>query len=43
MVKDMLDESSFDASPAGFVPDKAAGVAAKVAGKLRRNTPEDPR
>jgi hypothetical protein len=32
MVKDMLDESSFDASPAHHVPGQAA---TKVADKLR--------
>lgn len=43
MVKDMLDESSFDASPARPVPGKVGRAAAKVAGRLRRDTGEEPR
>ena len=35
MVKDMLDESSFDASPAHSVPGGLGKGAAKIAGKLR--------
>jgi pyruvate dehydrogenase (quinone) len=35
MVKDMLDESSFDASPAHHVPGPVGKAAAKVADKLR--------
>lgn len=35
MVKDMLDESSFQASPAHAVPGPVGKAAAKVAGKLR--------
>jgi len=34
MVRDLLDESSFDASPAHAVPGPVARTAAKVAGKL---------
>ncbi len=37
MVKDMLDESSFEASPASSVPGPVAKTAAKVAGKLRHS------
>jgi pyruvate dehydrogenase (quinone)/pyruvate oxidase len=35
MVKDMLDESSFEASPAHAVPGPAGKAAAKLAGKLK--------
>jgi pyruvate dehydrogenase (quinone)/pyruvate oxidase len=35
MVRDMLDESSFDASPAHSVPGPVGKAAAKIAGKLR--------
>lgn len=35
MVKDMLDEASFDASPGHIIPDKIGHVAASLAGKLR--------
>lgn len=35
MVKDMLDESSFEASPRHHVPSAVGRVAAKVAGTLR--------
>ncbi len=38
MVKDLLDESSFDASPAHPIPDKAARAAGKIADRLRRGT-----
>ena len=34
----MLDEASFEASPAHPVPAKAGAVGAKLAGKLRRNS-----
>jgi pyruvate dehydrogenase (quinone) len=36
MVRDMLDESSFDASPAHAVPGLVGKAAAKVAGRLRK-------
>ena len=35
MVRDMLDESSFDASPAHSVPGPVARAAAKITGKLQ--------
>jgi pyruvate dehydrogenase (quinone)/pyruvate oxidase len=35
MVKDVLDESSFDASPGHVVPSRLGQAAARVAGKLR--------
>lgn len=35
MVKDMLDESSFDASPGGRIPDRLGQAVASVAGRLR--------
>jgi len=35
MVKDMLDESSFDASPGHVIPGAVGRVAANVAGRLR--------
>jgi pyruvate dehydrogenase (quinone)/pyruvate oxidase len=35
MTKDMLDESSFEASPAHFVPGPVGRAASKIAGKLR--------
>jgi pyruvate dehydrogenase (quinone)/pyruvate oxidase len=41
MVKDMLDESSFQASPAHAVPGPVGKAAAKVAGKLRRADGEE--
>jgi pyruvate dehydrogenase (quinone)/pyruvate oxidase len=37
MVKDMLDESSFEASPAHAVPGPVGKAAAKLTGKLRGN------
>lgn len=37
MVKDMLDESSFEASPAHAVPGRIGKAAAKVADRLRGN------
>jgi pyruvate dehydrogenase (quinone)/pyruvate oxidase len=40
MVKDMLEESSFDASPAPSIPGKAAQAAAKLADRLRRGADE---
>jgi pyruvate dehydrogenase (quinone)/pyruvate oxidase len=35
MVKDMLDEASFDASPAHRIPDAVGRAMSGVAGKLR--------
>jgi pyruvate dehydrogenase (quinone) len=35
MVKDMLDEASFESSPAHRVPGPAGLTGAKIAGKLR--------
>lgn len=35
MVKDLLDESSFDASPGHFIPGKIGKATSGVAGKLR--------
>jgi pyruvate dehydrogenase (quinone) len=35
MVKDMLDESSFDASPGHVIPDKVGQAVSSLAGKLR--------
>lgn len=35
MVKDVLDESSFDAGPGHAVPGKLGGAVAGVVGKLR--------
>jgi pyruvate dehydrogenase (quinone)/pyruvate oxidase len=35
MTKDMLDESSFEASPAHFVPGPVGRAASKIAGKLQ--------
>lgn len=35
MVKDMLDESTFDASPGHVTPGKVGQAAAGVVGKLR--------
>ena len=37
MVKDMLDESSFDASPAHAIPGPIGKAAAKVADQLRKS------
>jgi pyruvate dehydrogenase (quinone)/pyruvate oxidase len=34
MVKDMLDESSFDASPGGFIPGPVGKLAGKFAAKV---------
>jgi pyruvate dehydrogenase (quinone)/pyruvate oxidase len=43
MVKDVLDESSFEASPGGFIPDKVGQVVSGVARRLRdRADPEHP-
>ena len=43
MVKDVLDESSFEASPGGFIPDKLGQAVAGVARKLRdRADPHHP-
>ena len=43
MVKDVLDESSFEASPGGFIPDKLGHAVAGVARKLRdRADPDHP-
>jgi pyruvate dehydrogenase (quinone) len=36
MVRDLLDESSFDASPAHAVPGPVGRAAATIAGKLQR-------
>ncbi len=41
MVKDMLDESSFDASPGGVIPAPVAKVAGKVADKLAGHTGQE--
>jgi pyruvate dehydrogenase (quinone)/pyruvate oxidase len=41
MVKDMLDESSFEASPAHHIPSAVGKVAAKVAATLRDRTNAD--
>ncbi|HEX5562068.1 MAG TPA: thiamine pyrophosphate-dependent enzyme [Nocardioidaceae bacterium] len=38
MVKDVLDESSFDASPGGLIPDSFAKVASSVAGAATRRS-----
>jgi pyruvate dehydrogenase (quinone)/pyruvate oxidase len=38
MVKDVLDESSFDASPGGFIPTKVGQAISGVAEKLRDRT-----
>jgi pyruvate dehydrogenase (quinone)/pyruvate oxidase len=35
MVKDLLDESSFDASPGHFIPGKVGGAISGVVGRLR--------
>jgi pyruvate dehydrogenase (quinone)/pyruvate oxidase len=40
MVKDVLDESSFSASPGHFVPDRVGEAAAKLVGKVREHTEE---
>ena len=40
MVKDMLDESSFGASPGHVIPGKVGQAAAGLAGKLRDHTDE---
>jgi pyruvate dehydrogenase (quinone)/pyruvate oxidase len=43
MVKDVLDEASFEASPGGFIPDKIGQAVAGVARKLRdKADPEHP-
>jgi pyruvate dehydrogenase (quinone)/pyruvate oxidase len=36
IVKDMLDEASFDASPGHVIPDGVGKAASRVADKLRR-------
>ncbi|HLI39495.1 MAG TPA: hypothetical protein VKV80_19475 [Streptosporangiaceae bacterium] len=41
MVKDMLDESSFAASPGHVIPGKLGEAVAGVAGKLREHTQEE--
>jgi pyruvate dehydrogenase (quinone)/pyruvate oxidase len=41
MVKDVLDESSFDASPGHFVPNAIGRAAARVADKLRDRSDAD--
>jgi pyruvate dehydrogenase (quinone)/pyruvate oxidase len=38
MVKDMLDESSFDASPGGRIPDSVGKAAGKVVDKMAEQT-----
>jgi pyruvate dehydrogenase (quinone) len=40
MVKDMLDESSFDASPGHVVPERLGRALSGVAGKLRDRADE---
>ncbi|MGC9669999.1 hypothetical protein ACNTMW_26085 [Planosporangium sp. 12N6] len=35
MVKDLLDEASFEASPAGVIPDKIGQALSGIAGRLR--------
>lgn len=42
MVRDLLDESSFDASPAHAVPGPVGKAAAKIAGKLQGNDRQEP-
>ncbi len=43
MVKDMLDEASFDASPGHFIPDRVGRTVSSVAGRLRdRADPDHP-
>jgi pyruvate dehydrogenase (quinone) len=41
MVKDMLDESSFSASPGHVIPGKLGEAVAGVAEKLREHTQEE--
>jgi pyruvate dehydrogenase (quinone)/pyruvate oxidase len=41
MVKDMLDEASFDASPGHVIPGKVGAAVAGVAGRLRDLTSEE--
>jgi pyruvate dehydrogenase (quinone) len=41
MVKDLLDESTFDASPGHFIPDKIGQAVSGIAGKLRDHTDEE--
>jgi pyruvate dehydrogenase (quinone)/pyruvate oxidase len=41
MVKDVLDESSFDASPGGFIPSSIGHAAAKVADAARKHTRQE--
>jgi pyruvate dehydrogenase (quinone)/pyruvate oxidase len=41
MVKDVLDESSFDASPGGFIPESLGHVASKVADAARKHTQQE--
>ena len=41
MVKDVLDESSFDASPGGFIPESVGHVAAKAADAARKHTQQE--
>jgi pyruvate dehydrogenase (quinone)/pyruvate oxidase len=43
MVKDMLDESTFDASPGHVIPGRVAEAVSSLADKLRdRANPEHP-
>ncbi len=41
MVKDMLDEATFDASPGHVIPGPVGRAAAGLAGKLRDRTEGD--
>ncbi|MGH3444775.1 MAG: thiamine pyrophosphate-dependent enzyme [Nocardioidaceae bacterium] len=41
MVKDVLDESSFEASPGGVIPEPVAKMARSIADKAARRTRED--
>lgn len=36
MVKDMLDESSFEASPGSFIPSGVAGAGGKIVDKAEK-------
>jgi pyruvate dehydrogenase (quinone)/pyruvate oxidase len=42
MVRDLLDESSFDASPAHAVPGPVGRAAAKIAGRLQGTDRSEP-
>ena len=41
VVKDLLDESSFDASPGSRIPDPVAKVAEPIVDSLRRHTKKE--